>query len=131
MKSSPDNDNCAVHYICGMPRSGTTWMDACLSSHAACASLGETLYWGRGYISPKNRETYDAAEIDLVCRKLAAIAAQRPNTHWAKLVIDSATCAKDLMRGVSQPSPNDLYLAFSQMQCEPITLHVSSAQVQC
>ncbi len=50
-----------VHFIMGMPRSGTTWLSKMLNHHPNVVVFGETLYWGRGFVEP-NKEGYYAAE---------------------------------------------------------------------
>lgn len=51
-------------FICGMSRSGTTWLGCCLNMHPEVAVFGETLYWGRCYIEPNSDALYGDRELD-------------------------------------------------------------------
>ena len=62
-------ENFPIHFICGMSRSGTTWMSHCLNMHKECATFGETLFWGRNYVEPQGNGRYrDEIFRDLVSR---------------------------------------------------------------
>lgn len=43
-------------FIVGMSRGGTTWLTKLLNSHHDCVALGETTFWGRGYIEPSSSD---------------------------------------------------------------------------
>lgn len=50
-------------FIVGMSRGGTTWLTKLLNAHSDCVALGETTFWGRGYIKPASEDLrYTEAE---------------------------------------------------------------------
>ena len=51
-----------IHFVVGMSRAGTTWMTKCLNTHSACAAFGETLFWGRLFLTPDKGGNYTEAE---------------------------------------------------------------------
>lgn len=55
-------------FICGLPRSGTTWLARTLATHPQVAVFGETDFWGRDYVSPKNDGRYDLRRIQRVAK---------------------------------------------------------------
>jgi len=51
-------------FICGMPRSGTTWLGRVLASHPEIAVFGETDFWGRDYLQTDKDGYYRPASIE-------------------------------------------------------------------
>ncbi|WP_263841242.1 sulfotransferase family protein [Salinibacter sp.] len=45
-----------IDFICGLPRSGTTWMAEVMSEHSEVVSFGETQYWGKKYVKCKEKK---------------------------------------------------------------------------
>lgn len=60
------NSHHRVDFIVGMSRSGTTWLSKTLNEHPDVSVIGETIFWGRGFIPPKNGETYSSEELKRV-----------------------------------------------------------------
>lgn len=55
-------------FICGLPRSGTTWLARTLATHPLVAVFGETDFWGRDYVSPKHDGEYDLRQIQQIAK---------------------------------------------------------------
>lgn len=52
-----------IGFICGLPRSGTTWLARTLATHPKVAVFGETDFWGRDYVYPNNDGRYNLSRI--------------------------------------------------------------------
>lgn len=57
-------------FIVGMSRSGTTWMGKCLNEHPDTAVFGESLFWGRAYLEPKQEGKYSLEQIQAILYRL-------------------------------------------------------------
>jgi hypothetical protein len=55
-----------VDFIVGMARSGTTWLGRTLAAHPDVAVFGESSFFGRLYVPPRNSGTYGDTELDRV-----------------------------------------------------------------
>lgn len=55
-------------FICGMPRSGTTWLGRALAAHPEIAVFGETDFWGRDYLQPDQDGNYRPTHIRRLLR---------------------------------------------------------------
>jgi hypothetical protein len=58
-------------FICGMSRGGTTWLGHCLNEHPQVAVFGESLYWGRNYLSPNEEGGYTNDQVRRALQLLA------------------------------------------------------------
>jgi hypothetical protein len=59
-------------FIVGMSRGGTTWLSRLLNAHPDCVAIGETTFWGRGYVAPRMGDLqYDQQEF-LAAREVLA-----------------------------------------------------------
>lgn len=58
----------AMHFIVGMPRSGTTFLGRCLASHPEIAVFGESDFWGRSYVAVDAQSRYTASAIHRVAK---------------------------------------------------------------
>lgn len=58
-------------FICGMSRAGTTWLGHCLNEHPQVAVFGESLYWGRNYLSPNEGGGYTIEQVRRALQLLA------------------------------------------------------------
>lgn len=58
-------------FICGMSRGGTTWLGHCLNEHPQVAVFGESLYWGRNYLSPNEGGGYTTDQVRRALQLLA------------------------------------------------------------
>ncbi len=57
-------DTPVVGFIAGMSRSGTTFLMNCLNSHPEIVCFGESIFWGREYVTPLGpRGTYSADQV--------------------------------------------------------------------
>ncbi len=74
-----------IHFICGMSRAGTTWMSHCLNMHKHCATFGETLFWGRIYIEPKDKGQYDQQSFESLISRISEIKLDSENADFGKL----------------------------------------------
>lgn len=59
-----------IYFICGMPRAGTTYLSSLLNEHSQITSTGESLFFGRMYLEPKEKSTYSMAEISAILSRL-------------------------------------------------------------
>ncbi|MCA9582782.1 MAG: sulfotransferase, partial [Myxococcales bacterium] len=73
-----------IHFLCGMSRSGTTWMSLRVNEHPDAAMFGETMYFGRRYLEPKSPPHYSDTEL----RK--AYAALEGSALWNVKVVEGA-----------------------------------------
>lgn len=62
IESKKGNHVPIIAFICGMSRSGTTWLKRCLDNHPSIAAFGETGFWGKHYISGVDEYTPEQAE---------------------------------------------------------------------
>ena len=60
-------------FIVGLPRSGSTWLSRSLNKHQGLFVFGETMYWGKRYISPNDLEEYHKDSLDKVVKNLVSI----------------------------------------------------------
>lgn len=60
-----------LNFICGVSRGGTTWLGHCLNEHPDVAVFGESLYWGRNFVEPKNGRKYSEKEARKVLELLS------------------------------------------------------------
>jgi hypothetical protein len=51
----------ALHFIVGMPRSGTTWLGRVLNAHPEVVVFGETDFWNRSFVKPRNEGYYNSS----------------------------------------------------------------------
>jgi len=82
-----------ARFITGMSRAGTTWMGKCLNSRPDVAVFGETSFWGRWYVPPRDDGTYDQAQIDGILERL-----KRRGTCVQSLSGDGPGCLRVLNR---------------------------------
>jgi hypothetical protein len=57
-------------FIVGLPRAGTTWMCRSLNEHPDAVAFGETMFWGKAHVPPRQNGSYNAAEVQCVKRLL-------------------------------------------------------------
>jgi Sulfotransferase family len=57
-----------LDFVAGMPRSGSTWLGRALGRHPDVALFGETCFYGRLYVEPREDGTYGAEELERVRR---------------------------------------------------------------
>jgi hypothetical protein len=62
----------AVHFLVGMSRCGITPIARCLNSHSQIAVFGESRFWGRQYVKPKNSAGYGDQELAVIRSRLLA-----------------------------------------------------------
>lgn len=65
--TSPDD---GPAFIVGMSRAATTWITKCLNEHPDVAAYGETLYWGRHYVPPREDGRYDREQVESIVARL-------------------------------------------------------------
>ena len=58
-------------FLCGMSRSGTTWLAKVLNTHPDMTVWGETLFWGRGYAEPQADGTYNEEQLASIRDRLS------------------------------------------------------------
>jgi hypothetical protein len=62
------SEEAPLDFIVGMPRSGSTWLGRALGRHPDVAVFGETCFYGRLYVPPREDGTYGAEELEKVRR---------------------------------------------------------------
>ncbi len=50
-------------FLCGMPRSASTWLGRALASHPDIGVFGESDYWGRAFVEPQAAGDYDEGQV--------------------------------------------------------------------
>jgi hypothetical protein len=78
-----------MHFIVGMSRSGITWLSRCLNLHPTIAVFGQSRFWGKYFLLPRDQIAYSAEE----CRKLHRTLR---SFTWDCTVGDSPGCFKGL-----------------------------------
>ena len=61
-------DRPRLGFICGVPRSGTTWMGRILNAHPKVAVFGETAFWSRDYLHPNRQDCYSRNQVRRLVR---------------------------------------------------------------
>lgn len=57
-----------LDFVVGLPRSGSTWLGRALGRHPDVAVFGETCFYGRLYVPPREDGLYGAEELESVRR---------------------------------------------------------------
>lgn len=68
------NESIIPRFIVGMPRAGTTWVCQALNTQHDVAAFGETMFWGKSFVSPDAEGYYDA----LTLRRVKAALLTKP-----------------------------------------------------
>ena len=55
-----------LDFVAGLPRSGSTWLGRALGRHPDVAAFGETCFYGRLYVEPREDGLYGAEELERV-----------------------------------------------------------------
>lgn len=102
-------------FLCGMPRTATTWLGKLIDSHPDVAVFGESDYWSRSYLEPKIDGKYSLAQL----AKLVAIQSGKDWTATTGDENESLTgfeageygmLIADLVSEISSPiTPAELY----------------------
>lgn len=113
------------HFIVGMSRAGTTWVGKCLNEHPEAMVFGESLFWGRAYIDPKQKDgAYTDSQLELILGNLekfscAAFLGHQSgnlkNVSREKLSLICGELKKELF---DQPKPSEVFLRFSNKLLE-------------
>ena len=84
-------------FLCGMPRSTSTWLGQSLDTHPEGTEFGESDYWGRSYVEPTASGFYDASRIN----KVTEIQAQK---EWSVTTGDENGDLNGFGRGAYGPN---------------------------
>jgi hypothetical protein len=57
-----------LDFVAGLPRSGSTWLGRALGRHPDVAVFGETCFYGRLYVEPRQDGSYGAEELERLRR---------------------------------------------------------------
>lgn len=110
----------ANHFIVGMSRAGTTWVGKCLNEHPDAIVFGESLFWGRAYLEPKQADgSYTDSQLELVLRNLeenscaAFLGCQPGNLKKISPEKINEICIELQQELSPQPTPSEVFLKFS------------------
>lgn len=111
----------ANHFIVGMSRAGTTWLGKCLNEHPDAMVFGESLFWGRGYIHPKQEDgSYTHSQLELVLKNLEQFSCAAFLGHKSGSLkkisqeVVSLLCVELKKEISSEPTPSEVFLKFSE-----------------
>ncbi|MFD2543287.1 sulfotransferase family protein [Lacinutrix gracilariae] len=72
-----------INFIVGMPRAGTTYLTKVLNNHPNIVCSGETLYYGRKFVTPNDSGNYSEKEVGMIFNNLI-------NQSWDPKIINDA-----------------------------------------
>jgi hypothetical protein len=77
-----------VHgFICGMPRSGTTWISQCVGASEKVSVFGETQYWGKKYLNTEGK-LYKKEDIKHIIKNMWSFIYKKGHKKSIKGILD-------------------------------------------
>lgn len=112
-----------VRLIAGMSRAGTSWLSKWIGSHPQVAAIGETLFWGRGYVTPMDGVCYGRDELERILPKLTSVVSGSRGDRPGDLrILEEDTFGKRVRQAFLSPpkpiTPADLFARFGQLVAE-------------
>lgn len=102
----------SYHFICGLPRSGTTYLSFLINLHSEIFSTGETLFFGRKYIKPNKQGHYDKKQRDQAVSLLSNFITNRLDvSNKTQLIEDFKGACKKLGETIT---PKDIFSCFAE-----------------
>ncbi|MHC5022666.1 MAG: sulfotransferase family protein [Planctomycetota bacterium] len=111
----------APRLIVGMSRAATTWLCKCLNEHPDVVAFGESLFWGRGYVTPHHAGRYDPAQVDDIRRRL------RTGSCLEAVLGDGRGCLSNLDRARFGPLLDE---SFASLPTRPAPAEVFTALLE-